>query len=102
MKQQMKLVEWRPMRTGRLLGFVTVEVFGCLTIRECPLLRGSEGLWASLPAKPEIGRDGRCRTGTQGERRYVEMLTWRSRKLHDAFSERVVGLVRAQYPADLE
>jgi hypothetical protein len=55
-----------------------------------------------LPRKPEIGRDGRCRIGAQGERLYAEMLAWRTSRLRDAFSERVVALVRASYPADLE
>jgi hypothetical protein len=98
----MRLVEWRSLRQGKLLGFATVELPIGLTIRECPLLRGAEGLWAALPAKPEIGRDGRCRTGAQDERFYVEMLTWRTRRLREAFSARVVELVRGAYPADLE
>ena len=102
MAEQMRLVEWRPLQQGKLLGFATVELPIGLTIRECPLLRGSEGLWAALPRKPEIGRDGRCRIGAQGERLYAEMLAWRTSRLRDAFSERVVALVRASYPADLE
>jgi hypothetical protein len=30
------------------------------------------------------------------------MLSWKSRKLRDAFSERVVNLVREVYPEDLD
>ena len=97
-----RLVNWRPLRRGKLFGFATVElpIIG-LTITEVAVLRGPEGPWATLPGKPEIDRDNRVRTGADGRPVYRDLLTWRSRRLRQAFSERVVGLVRTAYPDDL-
>jgi hypothetical protein len=101
--ERLRLISWRPLRQGRVRGFASVEVFGCLTIRDCPLLVDDQGrVWASLPAKPELDRTGHCRTGTRGERLYTEIISWKSRRLKDAFSERLVSLVRAAHPDDLD
>jgi hypothetical protein len=100
---RMRLVEWRRLRQGRLYGFATVELPIGLVIREIGVLRGPEGLWAALPGKPELDRDNRiARTGDDGKVLYRELLSWRTRKLRAAFSQRVLELVRAAYPADLD
>jgi hypothetical protein len=99
---QMRLVDWRPLRQGKLLGFAKILLPIGLEIAEVPLLRGPEGTWATLPGKPELDRDNRTvRTGPDGRPVYHELLTWRSRRLRQAFSDRVVELVRAEYPDDL-
>jgi hypothetical protein len=41
-------------------------------------------------------------TGGDGKPLYRELLSWRTRKLREAFSQRVVDLVRAAYPEDLD
>jgi hypothetical protein len=103
MSEQMRLLGWRPVRQGRLYGFAEIELPIGLIIGEIPLLRGSEGLWAVLPSKPELDRDGRTvRTGGDGKALYREIMRWRSRRLRTAFSERVVALVRAAHPGDLD
>jgi hypothetical protein len=103
MSEQMRLLGWRRLRQGSLLGFAEIELPIGLIIAEIPLLRGPEGLWAALPSKPELDRDNRTvRTGGDGKPLYREIMRWRSRRLRTAFSERVVALVRADYPADLE
>jgi|SRR6516162_6149568 hypothetical protein len=99
----MRLLGWRPVRQGKLYGFAEVELPIGLIIGEIPLLRGPEGLWAVLPSKPELDRDGRTvRTGGDGKALYREIMRWRSRRLRTAFSERVVALVRAAHPGDLD
>ena len=99
----MRLLGWRPLRQGKLYGFAEVELPIGLIIGEIPLLRGPEGLWAVLPSKPELDRDGRTvRTGGDGKALYREIMRWRSRRLRTAFSERVVALVRAAHPGDLD
>jgi hypothetical protein len=102
MAERLRLVKWRKLQSGKLLGFATVQLPIGLEIRDCPVLNGNEGPWAALPGKPELDREGRCKTGAAGERIYAEILAWRSRKLREAFSVRVVELVRAAHPADLE
>ena len=100
---QMRLLGWRRLRQGSLYGFAEIELPIGLIIKEIPVLRGPEGLWAALPSKIELNRVGHTvRTGGDGKPLYHEIMHWRSRRLKDAFSVRVVQLVRAQYPADLE
>jgi hypothetical protein len=42
------------------------------------------------------------RTGANGERRYQPVAEWSTRRLREAFSTRVVALVRQAYPHDLD
>jgi hypothetical protein len=102
MNGRMRLVNWRPLRRGKLYGFADVELPIGLRINQCPVLDGQEGVWASLPTRAEIDRDGRARTGTNGERVYQPVNEWRSRRLREAFSVRVVALIRQAYPDDLD
>jgi len=57
--------------------------------------------WAVLPTKPEVDKDGRQRRGVDGKPAFAPVMAWCSRRLEDAFSRRVVELVRAAHPADL-
>lgn len=99
----MRLVGWRPLRQGKVYGFAEVELPIGLRIAEIPVLLGSEGPWAALPGKPELERDGRTvRLDADGKVVYRDLLVWRSRKLREAFSDRVVALVRSSYPADID
>jgi hypothetical protein len=100
--QQMRLMNWRPLRRGKLYGFASVELPIGLQINECPVLDGPEGVWATLPTRPELERDGSARLGANGARVYQMLLEWRSRRLREAFSQRVVALVRQAYPDDLD
>jgi hypothetical protein len=90
------------MRKGALRGFAAVElpVVG-LGIFEVPVLAGRRGLWASLPNKPQLDRDGRQRM-VNGEPAYTKVLGFRSQRYTESFSRRVVELVRATHPQDLE
>ena len=99
----MRLVGWRRLRQGKLYGFAEIELPIGLRIAEIPVLHGPEGPWAALPGKPELERDGKTvRLGADGKPVYRELLAWRSRRLRKAFSARVVRLIRAAYPADIE
>jgi hypothetical protein len=100
--ERLRLLDWKPLRQGQLRGFATIELPIGLVVRDCPVLHGRDGVWAALPAKPEIDREGRCRSGPGGARLYVPVVEWRSRKLREAFSVRVVSLVKAAYPDDLD
>ena len=103
MSEQMRLLGWRRLRQGSLYGFAEIELPIGLVIGEIPLLRGAEGLWAALPSKPELDRGNRSvRIGGDGKPLYREIMRWRTRKLREAFSARVVELVRAAHPDDLD
>jgi hypothetical protein len=98
---QLRLVSWQPFRKGPLRGFATVELPIGLKIFDVPIRTGINGLWAGLPAKPEIDRDGRRKTDINGKPVYAEVLRWRDRALADRFSQAVVAAVRQAHPNDL-
>jgi hypothetical protein len=62
---------------------------------------GANGLWAGLPAKPEIDRDGRRKTDGNGKTVYAEVLRWRDRELSKRLSLAVAALLRRAHPDDL-
>jgi len=102
MAEMMRLIDWRPLRQGKLLGFATVElpVVG-LRVHDVPVLQGRGGPWACVPTKPEVDRDGRQRRDVDGTPRYARVLSWTTRRYEQAFSARIVALVKARYPSDL-
>jgi hypothetical protein len=99
--RQLRLIAWQPFRKGPLRGFCTIELPIGLRIFDVPIRTGHNGLWAGLPAKPEIDRDGRRKTDINGKPIYAEVLRWRNRQIADEFSRRVVALVQQAHPDDL-
>lgn len=97
----MRLVRWSPLRKGTLRGFATIELPIGLEIVDCPVLAQNGTAWATLPGKPQIDTDGRQRRGADGKPMWSAVLSWRRRELREAFSSRVVELVRDAYPEAL-
>jgi hypothetical protein len=96
----MKLAGFKEVRKGGLVGFATVELSIGLTIHDVAVCESHGKAWAGLPGKPVLDRDGRhVKTNDKGQ--YVAILKWRDRALSDRFSDAVIELVRAQYPAAL-
>jgi hypothetical protein len=100
-KPGMRLLRWRPLIKNSLRGFAGVELPNGLTVREIPILTSHGKCWASLPVKPVLDANGK-HVETNGKKQYAAMLEWRSRELSDAFSTKLVGLVRGQHPAALD
>jgi len=74
-------------------GFADVELSNGLRIRKVPVLWSHGKYRASLPSKPVLDRDGK-HVETKGKKQYLAILEWRSPEIADAFSARVVELVR--------
>jgi hypothetical protein len=102
MAESMRLIDWRPLRKGRLLGFGSVElpIIG-LYIFEVPVLQGRAGIWAALPTRPKVNDEGRVLRDVDGRPAYARVLGWRTKRLEEAFSSKVVALVQASHPQDL-
>jgi hypothetical protein len=100
--RQLRLVRGRPLKKASLRGFATIKLPIGLTIRDCPVLIGRNGAWATLPGKPQIDAEGRHKKDVNGKAAYVAVLGWEDRALNDRFSAAVVSAVRRHYPADLE
>lgn len=99
--RKMKLLNWRSLRKGSLLGFASVELPIGLTIVDCPVCASGGRVWAALPAKPQIDRDGRPIV-KDGRAQYTTILKWADRDLGDRFSEAIIALIRAEHPGAIE
>ena len=93
----LRLISFKPLRKGSLVGFATVRLPIGLKIVDCPVCVSHGRAWAALPAKPQF-KDGQPIRDERGKLAYSPILEWRDKRLHDAFSERVVAAVRAEYP----
>lgn len=93
---------FRPFPKGALRGFATIELPIGLVIRDIPVLLGRNGPWASLPAKPHLGHDGRQKRDAYGKAAYADVLEWRDRHLATRFSDTVCALVRRAHPDALD
>ena len=99
-RRRLRLVSFKTLKKGGLLGFATIEMAPGLTIADCPLQSSRGRVWCGLPAKPVLDPEGR-QVEVSGKKQYAAILKWRDRDLSDRFSERVVELVREQYPEAL-
>jgi hypothetical protein len=75
---------------------------GGLRIADCPVLISNGKAWATLPARPQLDKDGIPRRDEAGKVLDSPVLGWRTRKLAKRFSAVVVALVRQAHPGNLE
>jgi hypothetical protein len=63
-----------------------------------PMRKGALGKpWAALPAKAQIGEDGR-QLEVNGKKQFTSILSWPDRATADRWSAAVVDLVRRRHP----
>ena len=97
--RRVRLVSFRQMKKGGLLGFVTVDYLG-LVVVDCPLQITHGRVWCGLPGKPVLDADGH-HVKLNGKGQYTAVNKWRDRGHSDRFSDRVVELVRQACPEAL-
>lgn len=94
----LRLVSFKPMRKGALIGFATVELPIGLKIIDCPVCETRGKTWATPPGRPQLDKNGQPIRDERGRQAYSQILEWRDRRLREAFSDRIVELVRGQHP----
>jgi len=96
-QKQMRLISFKAINKGALIGFATVELPIGLTISDCPVCLSGGKAWASLPSKPVLDRDGR-HAEKSGKRQYTAILAWPDRETANRWSDAVIALVHAEHP----
>ena len=97
----MRLVSFKLVGKGALIGFANIELPNGLKISDCPVLTSHGKAWATLPSKPVLDRDGK-QIVVDGKRQYCSLLEWNSRDLSERFSQTLIELVRAKHPEALD
>jgi len=91
------ILDWRPMKRNSLLGFAKIQL-GALKISDVTVNTNSGRLWAGLPSKPMIDREGAAMRNDAGKIRYVPILEWDNKNTGDRFSDSVVAALEAAHP----
>lgn len=91
------LLGWKPLAKGALCGFAKVRLGKYLVINDVPVLQSNGRVWASMPAKPLVDRDGQPLRDAKGKQRYSPVLEWDGREASDRFSTAVVEAVQAEH-----
>jgi hypothetical protein len=92
----MRLVSFKPLRKGALVGLATMELPSGLKIAECPALVSAGKAWPSFPGKLQLDRDGK-QVVLKGEKQFTKFLDWPDRDTRDLWSAAVVELVREKH-----
>lgn len=94
----MLILEWRPLRSGTLLGHADVETTSGYVFHSCGVFQNGERTWASVPADKRIGSDGQPVIGANGKAIYTSQVTIPDRGRRDQWSDQVIAALRQQYP----
>lgn len=95
--KSMRLVSFRAVGKGAVIGFATIELPIGLKISDCLVLTKDGKTWASFPSKAQIGADGK-QVEVNGKKQYNNILQWSDKDTAYRWSDKVVELVRAAHP----
>jgi hypothetical protein len=85
--------------TGALVGFVDVHVPAWrLRLFGCTVFDNGSRRWVSLPGMPQLGRDKRALTDTNGKGAYSPTAAFDDKGTSDRFSEAVIAALLAHAP----
>jgi hypothetical protein len=91
-RPKVRLLAFKSMRKGKLLGFARVEFPNGLQISNIPIFAGQNGPFAALPSPPVLDQEGRQKRDVTNAH-YLPFLQWRDRSLSGRFSDSTVALV---------
>jgi hypothetical protein len=97
----LELLDFKPLRKGTLRGFARVRIVPIeLDIADVVIGQGGRDgrVWALLPSKPMVDRNGAVMRDAEGRVRYAPILGWASEARQQAFSCRVAELAVAAHP----
>jgi hypothetical protein len=94
----LRLIEWKPLDAGALIGRATVEVGG-LVISDIGIFQKDGARWSQMPAEPMRDRDGQVLKDERGKVRYHSALKWKSRDLQERFSAALISAIEDRHGA---
>ncbi|MGE4048419.1 MAG: septation protein SpoVG family protein [Acetobacteraceae bacterium] len=92
------VLNFKEVRKGALRGFAQVRFASGLIINDVAILAGPNGLWASPPSKPMVGRDGSPITDANGKQKYSQIIEFVDKTTRDRFSKSIVAAIVAVHP----
>ena len=96
-RPRMRLIEWRQIDKGFLVGRAKVILPNGLEIADIGIFSKDGRTWSQMPAQQVRDGEGRPITDGRGKSRYVSSIKWSTRELQDGFSEALIALVLAEH-----
>jgi hypothetical protein len=91
--------KWTPRRSNTLHGFCDVLLTEThLRIHDIALHEKNGKRWVSLPAKPQINREGLVLKDERGKVKYAPVLAFEDRATADKFSTACIAAVIERHP----
>ena len=101
MSNSFTATNWKPLRKGALVGFVSVSMPSGLVIHEISVLETNGRFWASPPSKPMIDRHGVAMIDDNGKRRFAPIIEFADRDTRARWSDAVIAALRTAEPEAL-
>jgi hypothetical protein len=101
MSAAFRILGFRPMQAGALVGFADVALPSGMVLHRCSIFTKDERAWASPPSKPVIGRDGVAQRTADGKTRYEPTVSFTDRWTQERWSNAIVEALRAEHPEAL-
>src|SRR5690349_5949071 len=96
-RPRMRLLAFKAVKKGSLVGFATVALPNGLTIFDCPVLAGKGGFWATLPSKPVLDSEGRHVKPDGGKGQYAPVAQWQDKEQSRRFSDALIARIAEAY-----
>jgi len=87
--------DYKSVPRGALRGFFTLTLASGLVLRSCSLFEKDGRRWVGLPMAPQVDRDGRVKTDTNGKPRYNRLVEFNSKAAFDRFQAEALAAVQA-------
>jgi hypothetical protein len=95
--------DFKPFRRNTLCGFATIRIAELhMVFKELPIHQKGEKRWASLPARPQVNKDGVANRDAAGKIIYTSLIDIPDQAARDAFSRAVVNAVLEIAPSAFE
>jgi hypothetical protein len=96
-------LEFKPFRRNTLCGFATVRIAELhMIFKELPIHQKGERRWASLPARPQLNKEGVANRDAAGKIVYAALIDITDQAVREAFSAAVVRAVLDIAPSAFE
>jgi hypothetical protein len=97
MSAPVRILAWRPLRKGSLLGFAAVQFSSGLQINEIGVFRSGSRRWANPPGLPWI-KDGAVVRDLLGKIKYSPAITFFNHGVQSSWSRQVIAAMEAEHP----
>jgi hypothetical protein len=92
-----RLLDWRPRRSGSLRGFVSVVVGRAMRVNGIAVMVGTRGPWLAMPSKP-LTSQGQPMLDALGKPRHTPVIEWIDRLAERRFASAVLAALLSEYP----